>query len=270
MPAIEADPAQIQQIVMNLLLNAAESIPADRPGLVTVRTFELMATEEDLRGALPASHPLPGRYAVLEVVDNGAGMEPATRGRIFEPFFTTKFTGRGLGLSAVLGIVSSYRGVLQVESQVGAGTRFQVLLPASEKTVEVPAVSVPGDPRGSGTILVADDEPLVLALIRNALERSGYQVLAAANGMEALELLKQNADDVKVVILDVTMPGMSGEETFKRMKAIRPNVPVILSTGLSEIETAERFAGAGLAGFLQKPYTASQLAEKVKSAMQPL
>ena len=268
MPAIEADPAQIQQIVMNLLLNAAESIPGDRSGLVTVRTFELMATEEDFRGTLPSSHPQPGRYAVLEVIDDGSGMEPATQGRIFEPFFTTKFTGRGLGLSAVLGIVSSYHGVLRVESHVGVGTRFRLLLPASEKAVEAPKMSVPGV-RGSGTILIVDDEPLVLAVTRNALEQSGYQVLAATNGMEALKILKQSGDDVKVVILDVTMPGMSGEETLKRLKTIRPDVPVILSTGLSEMETAERFAGARLAGFLQKPYTASQLAEKVKSAMQP-
>ncbi len=270
MPAIEADPAQIQQIIMNLLLNAAESVPLDRAGVVRVRTYALTATDEDLRGTLPSSRPLPGRYAALEVIDNGCGIDPATQARIFEPFFTTKFTGRGLGLSAVLGIVSSYHGVLRVESHVGTGTRFLVLLPVSEKVVEVPVPHLPEDLHGSGTILVVDDEPLVLALARSALERAGYHVFAAGSGLEALEVLNRSAKDINLVILDVTMPGMSGEETFKRMKAIQPNIPVILSTGHSEIETANRFAGSGLAGFLQKPYTASQLAEKIRSAMQPL
>jgi PAS domain S-box-containing protein len=268
--AIEADPAQIHQIIMNLILNAAESIPGNRSGLVTVRTFTLTATEEDLRGTLPSSRPQPGRYAALEVTDNGSGMASETQTRMFEPFFTTKFTGRGLGLSAVLGIVASYHGVVRVESQVGIGTRFLVLLPAGEKAVEVSPVSRPEDLEGSGTILIVDDEPLVMALARNALERAGYRVLSASGGLEALDVLEQNAEDVGLVVLDVTMPGMSCEEILKRLKAMRPNLPVILSTGHSEAEISGRFAGAGLAGFLQKPYTASQLAEKTKSAMQPL
>jgi signal transduction histidine kinase/CheY-like chemotaxis protein len=269
LPAIEADPAQIQQIVMNLLLNAAESIPGDRAGLVTVRTSDFVATEEDLRGTLPSSRPQPGRYAALEVIDNGSGMEPSTQARIFEPFFTTKFTGRGLGLSAVLGIVSSYHGMLRVESQPGTGTRFLVLLPASQKTMESVRAKLPQDLYGAGTILVVDDEPIVLSLARNALERAGYQVLAATGGMEALEILQQTAAEISLVILDVTMPGMSGEETYKRLKALRPNLPVIISTGHSETEIVGRFAGTGLAGFLQKPYTTTQLAEKIKAAMQP-
>jgi len=270
MPNIDADPAQIQQVVMNLLLNAAESIPDDRDGLVTVRTFAFTATEEDLRGTLPSSRPQPGRYVALEVTDNGLGMDPTTQARIFEPFFTTKFTGRGLGLSAVLGIVSSYRGVLRVESQPGTGTRFLVLLPASEKHVEPVPANAPRDLQGAGTVLIVDDEPLVLSLARTALERAGYQVLVAAGGLEAVEIVRERAGSIRAVILDVTMPGMSGEQTLDHLKAIRSDLPVILSTGHSEVETAERFAGASLAGFLQKPYTASQLAEKIKTVMQPL
>jgi PAS domain S-box-containing protein len=268
--AIEADPAQIQQIIMNLLLNAAESIPADREGVVRVRTQELQATEADLRGSLSSSPPQPGRYAVLEVIDNGCGMDATTQARIFEPFFTTKFTGRGLGLSAVLGIVGSYHGALKVESQVGTGTQFRVLLPVTSKLADAVAPPSTRDLRGTGTILIVDDEPLVLSLARNALERSGYTVLVAESGMEAMEIMKQTGKTIEAVILDVTMPGMNGEEAFKRLKLIRPDVPVILSTGHSETETATRFAGAGLTGFLQKPYTASQLAEKIKSALQPL
>jgi two-component system, cell cycle sensor histidine kinase and response regulator CckA len=270
LPAIEADPAQIQQVIMNLLLNAAESIPADRVGVVTVTTRELLATEEDLRGTLSSTRAQPGRYAALEVSDNGSGMEASTQARIFEPFFTTKFTGRGLGLSAVLGIVGSHKGALSVESQVGTGTRFRVLLPMTTKALDVAMPRTAPDPRGSGTILVVDDEPLVLSLARTALERVGYRVLVAASGTEAEEIMKGNPSDVAVVILDVTMPGMNGEEAFRRLKLIRPDVPVILSTGHSETETASRFAGLGLAGFLQKPYTASQLAEKIRSAFQPL
>jgi two-component system CheB/CheR fusion protein len=270
LPPIEADPAQIQQIVMNLLLNAAESIPAERAGVVTVRTYELRASEDDLRGLLSSSRPRPGNYAVLEVADNGSGMDAATQERIFEPFFTTKFTGRGLGLSAVLGIVGSYQGAVSVESHKETGTRFRVLLPVKEKAVDRPVHTVSRDLRGSGTILVVDDEPLVLSIATSALERAGYTVRIADNGMAAELLMKQCGTDIEAVILDVTMPGVSGEETFKRLKSIRPDLPVVLSTGHSESETFARFAGTSPAGFLQKPYTAAQLAETIKAALQPL
>jgi PAS domain S-box-containing protein len=269
-PAIEADPAQIQQIIMNLLLNAAESIPAERVGFVAVRTRELSATEQDLRGTLSSTRPRPGKYIALEVSDNGSGMDAATQERIFEPFFTTKFTGRGLGLSAVLGIVGSYHGALSVESQVGVGTKFRVLLPVTVKAPAAPPPSPARDLRGSGTVLIADDEPLVRSLARSTLERSGYSVLVAGDAMEAVEIMQKSGKDIGAIILDVTMPGMTAEEAFQRLKGIRPDVPVVLSTGHSETETAIRFAGAGLAGFLQKPYTASQLAEKIRTAMQPL
>ncbi len=266
--AIEADPAQIQQIVMNLLLNAAESVPADREGVVTVRTFELVATEEDLRGALASVRPEPGRYVGLEVRDNGSGMDATTRVRIFEPFFTTKFTGRGLGLSAVLGIVSACKGAVYVDSQVGTGTVFRILLPACAKPADRSVIVSHEQLRGAGTILVVDDEPMILAVARGALELFGYQVLAAASGTEALEIL-QSRTSVELVLLDVTMPEMSGQETFKRIRSVRPNLPVILCSGHSEEEAAGRFSFEGLAGFLQKPYTASQLAEKIKPVLQP-
>lgn len=270
LPCIEADSAQIQQIVTNLLLNAAESIPDGRAGLVGVRTFALSASEEDLRGTLPNSHPRPGPYVALEVTDNGLGMDTATQARIFEPFFTTKFTGRGLGLSAVLGIVASYHGALRVESQPGIGSRFLVLFPPTERTAEPAPASAPRDLQGTGTVLIVDDEPLVLSVARATLERAGYHVLVAAGGLEAVEVVQQGPHRIDAVILDLTMSGMSGEQTLERMRAIRADLPVILSTGHSETETAERFAGSSLAGFLHKPYTASQLAEKIKSTMQPL
>jgi PAS domain S-box-containing protein len=269
-PSIEADPAQIQQIIMNLLLNAAESIPAERAGLVKVKTYELQATEDDLRGMLSSTRPQPGHYAVLDVEDNGSGMDAATQERIFEPFFTTKFTGRGLGLSAVLGIVGSYQGAVSVESQVGAGTHFRVLLPVTEKAMDPATPRQTGDLRGTGTILVVDDEPLVLSIASSTLERAGYTVLLADNGLAAEQLMRECDKDIEAVILDVTMPGMSGEETLKRLKSIRPEVPVVVSTGHSETEMFARFAGAAPAAFLQKPYTAAQLAQTIKTALQPM
>jgi PAS domain S-box-containing protein len=267
LPAVEADPAQIQQIIMNLLLNAAEAIPDDRQGVVAVRTKELYATEEDLRGMLSGMRASPGRFAVLEVEDNGLGMGPDTQSRIFEPFFTTKFTGRGLGLPAVLGIAGSYKGALSVRSEPGKGSRFRVLLPAQVPALDAPAETPEEELKGSGTILVVDDEPMVLTLARTVLERFGYNVLAATRGEEALNILRRAPEDISAVILDITMPGMDGEEAFRGLKSIRSDVPVILSSGHSESDAMGRFSGEGLAGYLQKPYTAAQLAEKLRSAL---
>jgi len=267
LPAVEADPAQIQQIIMNLLLNAAEAIPDDRHGVVTVRTRELDATEEDLRGMLSGMRASPGRFAVLEVEDNGLGMGPDTQSRIFEPFFTTKFTGRGLGLPAVLGIAGSYKGALSVRSEPGKGSRFRVLLPAQVPALDAPAETPEEELKGSGTILVVDDEPMVLTLARTVLERFGYNVLAATRGEEALNILRRAPEDISAVILDITMPGMDGEEAFRGLKSIRSDVPVILSSGHSESDAMGRFSGEGLAGYLQKPYTAAQLAGKLRSAL---
>ena len=265
--AIEADPAQIQQVIMNLLLNAAESVEPGREGRVTVATSERLTSEGELRSMLSSGNSQPGTYVELEVSDNGSGMDSATQARMFEPFYTTKFTGRGLGLSAVLGIVRSSGGALNVESQPGGGTRIRILLPASAKVPER-RPQLEQDLKGSGTVLVVDDEPMVLALARSTLERAGYRVLTANGGAEAEKIFRSRRDEIGVVVLDVTMPEMNGEEAYRRLKALRADVPVVLSSGHSEDETTSRFQGAGLAGFLQKPYSASQLAEKVKSTMQ--
>jgi signal transduction histidine kinase/ActR/RegA family two-component response regulator len=265
--AIEADPAQIQQVIMNLLLNAAESIEPGREGRVTVITSERLATESELRGMLSSGNSQPGTYAELDVSDNGCGMDSATQERMFEPFYTTKFTGRGLGLSAVLGIVRSSGGALNVESQQGTGTRIRILLPTTTKVAPEKRPEVQQDLKGSGTVLVVDDEPMVLSLARSTLERAGYRVLTANGGAEAEEIFTRRDGKIDVVILDVTMPGMNGEEAFRRLKALRADVPVVLSSGHSEDETVSRFQGSGLAGFLQKPYSASQLAEKVRSTL---
>jgi PAS domain S-box-containing protein len=251
LPTIDADIAQIQQLVMNLVINGAEAI-GDVPGTVTIRTR--LRQIEDAR-------PLVS----LEVEDTGCGMDPATKERIFEPFFTTKFTGRGLGLAAVLGIVRGHGGVIEVETTPGQGSRFTVCFPAADvRTAHAGAREVP-DFRGNGAVLIVDDEDIVRETARAALERYGYKVLVAADGPEALECL-QNEPEIKLVLLDLTMPVMSGEEALHEIHRLRPGLPVILSSGYNEIEAIRRFQGQNLSGFLQKPFTCERLAEKVKAA----
>ena len=254
LPVIDTDVAQIQQLVMNLVINAAEAI-GEKPGTVTVRTHqEFRETSEERER---------GTYVCLEVEDTGCGMDQATRERIFDPFFTTKFTGRGLGLAAVLGIVRGHRGEIQVDTAPGQGTRFRVCFPAAAGPPEHQKLRMVGDFRGKGTVLVVDDEDIVRTTAKMALERYGYEVLVAADGAEALECLR-NTPQISLVLLDLTMPVMSGEEALQEMRRMRPDLRVILSSGYNEVEAIRRFRGQGLSGFLQKPYTADALGEKVQ------
>jgi two-component system, cell cycle sensor histidine kinase and response regulator CckA len=266
---IEADRGQMQQIVMNVLINASEAI-GDNPGKIEIRTALIERTGSEpsilLRGVVP-----PGRYAFFEVRDNGSGMSPETVKRIFDPFFTTKFTGRGLGLAAVLGIVRGHRGDIEVETQLGAGATFRVLLPASERTVPVSKEPEPRRvARGTGQkILVVDDEEIVRTIAVTALKNAGFSVLVATNGAEALAILTANSE-VALVILDLTMPVMTGERAIPLIKLSRPNIPIILSSGYSEAELSRRFSSAGISAFLQKPYTASAILAKVTQILEVL
>jgi PAS domain S-box-containing protein len=273
LPGIEADPAQLQQLIMNIIINGAEAVPDGHPGTVTVRTRqqELANPTPAFGGAVgPSTELKPGTYVAFEVADTGLGMDEQTKARIFDPFFTTKFTGRGLGLAAVLGIVRGHHGSIDISSELGKGTTFRVLFPAvaaaseQESRSDAPDVA---DLRGSGTILVVDDEPVVRRMAVQALERFGYTVLAAEDGARGLEVFQREAATIRCVLLDLTMPVMSGEETLAQMKRLRPEVPVILSSGFNEAQAVRKFQGRMLAGFLQKPYKAAELLSKVRNVL---
>ena len=267
-PAIQADPGQIQQVIMNLVINGAEAIPRNTSGVVVVSTGALAIDREYARTHFGEGQLQPGPFVSLAVQDTGIGMDEPTRLRIFDPFFTTKFMGRGLGLSAVLGIVRAHQGALRVESRPGAGSTFQVVFPASGATVAAHEESGQReDLRGRGLILVVDDEPTIRRTARLALEQYGYEVIVADDGLMALDLFEERADDIALVLMDLTMPEMGGEETIRRLQAIRPDVRVVLSSGYHESDVIQNFTGQRLAGFVQKPYDIRTLAAKVKAAM---
>ncbi|HEY1341209.1 MAG TPA: PAS domain S-box protein, partial [Bryobacteraceae bacterium] len=274
LPPIEADAAQVQQLVMNIIINGAEAVPEGNSGIVAISTRRQIVDEPYIQSHDGAGGDslAPGPYVLFEVADTGAGMDEDTRSRIFDPFFTTKFTGRGLGLAAVLGIVRGHKGSIHVDSAPGRGSVFRVLFPALDSAPDrTPsgAQSQTADLRGSGLVLVIDDEQIVRAMARQALERYGYTVLAAENGAVGLEMFLRDAERVQCVVLDLTMPVMSGEETLNRLQAVRADVPVILSSGFNEAQAVRRFEGKGLAGFLQKPYRAAALVEKVQQVIAP-
>ncbi|HEU4697890.1 MAG TPA: PAS domain-containing protein [Gemmatimonadales bacterium] len=273
-PPIEADASQLQQIVMNLILNAAEAIE-DAPGVVTVTTGPVRLDAATARARFRGFDLAPGDYAQLEVRDTGCGMDAETLARIFDPFFTTKFTGRGLGLAAALGIVRGHHGAIAVESAPGRGTTFTVAFPAIA-SAPPPAPTAPGggaaraggegaDARG--VILVADDEEVVRRIARAVLEEQGFTVEVAGTGLEALERIRRAPRRFRLVLLDMVMPVMGGEEAIGQLQALTPDLPVIVTSGYGELEALRRFEGARIAGFLPKPFTARQLADAIRAAL---
>lgn len=251
----EGDATQMRQVVMNLMLNASDALNGNA-GSIHVRTGTRSASPEDLRSAyLPDELP-GGEYVYVEVQDTGCGMTEEQKARIFDPFYTTKFTGRGLGLAAVLGIVRSHRGAIHVHSSPGQGSHFEVLLPSCrEKAEQEPSInSVPPTGRGQGTILVIDDEPMVRDFASRALESSGYQVESAKDGGDGLALFEQNPKRFAAVLLDLTMPAMDGQEVLRKIRDLAPSMPVLIMSGYGEQELAVAPDLRAPSAFLHKPF----------------
>jgi len=260
LPAIQADAAQIQQVVMNLVTNAADAI-GDREGAIHLTTSSALLDEQDLHSAYTIEPLAPGRYVLLEVADTGIGMAPEVLARIFDPFFTTKTTGRGLGLSAMLGILRGHGAGLRIHSEVGRGSSFRLCFPASGEPATA-ADPIPGGtaaPRLRGRVLLVDDEDLILQTIGAALGAMGLEVSTARDGLEALERFRDSRPRPDLVLMDLTMPRMDGREAFGAMHDLDASVPIVLSSGYTEGDSLETLAGQGLAGFIQKPYQIKEL-----------
>ncbi len=256
LPAIRADATQLQQVAMNLLLNAAEATESGTGTIALSTQLHKLPAERLARAHLGVELPA-GDYVVLEVSDNGCGIAAEIRDRIFDPFFTTKFTGRGLGLAAVLGIVRAHQGAIEVESQPGLGTTFRLFFPACA-AVEAPVPVAPPAPPLSGpgrTLLVADDEQVLRETVRDLLQHLGFAVYLAADGAEAVELFRQHHATIDAVVLDLSMPRLDGASALAEMRVIDPACRVVLMSGFSEDEAVHRFAGCGAARFLQKPFS---------------
>jgi two-component system cell cycle sensor histidine kinase/response regulator CckA len=266
-PLIDADVGQLQQVVMNLVLNAGEAIGSSG-GSVTIVTGIREVGPGDDRLWRVSGRPLePGSYALLEVRDDGPGMDGQTLERVFDPFFSTKLPGRGLGLPAVLGVVRGHRGGLSVESVPGKGTLFRLLFAASRRSPAEPQ-PLSEEPRLKRIrVLVIDDEDVVREMVREVLEHAGFEVVLAEDGSRGLELLRARPDGIDLILLDLSMPGWSGEETFERLRAVRPDVRVVLSSGYDHAEARGRFADPGPAGFIQKPYRPDELLAEIQRCL---
>jgi CheY-like chemotaxis protein len=270
LPAVSGDASQFRQIVMNLIVNAAEAI-GEAQGDVRISLFATM---------LKAGHPekdhlgksiKAGYYLCLQVTDSGCGMDDETMRKIFEPFFSTKFAGRGLGMSAMLGIITAHQGAVQLASQPGQGTTVKVYLPAQEDEAEKVALIQPIVPvpwQGSGTILLAEDEEQLLQLVTFMLRHLGFTVIPAKNGKEALELYRQHAAEITLVMTDIGMPFMDGYELFHELKKEQLKLPIIISSGFGDAAITARLPREEIVGFVSKPYRFDQLRDVVRGVVE--
>ncbi len=268
LPLIEGDPAQLRQVVINLLTNASDAL-AERSGHIQVTTGSQQVGDGELASLLPERHLPGGTYVFLEVVDTGCGMDRATMVKIFDPFFTTKFTGRGLGLAAVHGIVRGHHGALRVQSEPERGAAFRILLPAAAGKIVAPARTAESvqdrDWQPDGVVLVVDDEPAVRALACQILERSRVKVLTAVDGDDAVRQFEAHRDEIGAVLLDLTMPGLDGGEVFRRLISAKPGVKVILCSGYNVDDVNLKLGSHRPAGFLRKPYSPAELIDSFRS-----
>jgi two-component system cell cycle sensor histidine kinase/response regulator CckA len=270
LPAVHADAGQLEQILTNLLLNAVEAIGGSE-GAVTLATRRADVNADRASFEFAGQELRPGSYGCLEVSDTGCGMSPETLARIFDPFFSGKKKGRGLGLAAIRGIVRAHGGAIAVHSVVGRGTTFEILLPlaaepaAKTESSSAKRLSLDGRRR---TVLVIDDEEDICDVVATLLGPRGIHVLTATSGTAGIELFKRNADQIDLVLLDVTMPGITGPETLRAIRAIRDDARIVFSSGYNGDGIESALAGHGAVGFLHKPYTPETLLERIDSAMQ--
>jgi PAS domain S-box-containing protein len=270
LPCIEGDASQLRQIVMNLIINASEAIgEAQGEIVVSLTKTAVIAGQSDkdhLGKIIPA-----GLYLCLEVSDNGCGMDDGTKQRIFEPFYTTKFVGRGLGMSAVLGIITSHKGALQFSSHLGQGTTFKVYFPvhiSESAEIELPQQATPSSWQGTGTILLVEDEPQLVTVAKALLETLGFSVIIASNGIEAIEQYRKNAAEIRLVVTDIGMPLMDGYELTSELKKLDPALPIIVSSGFGDTIVSSRATPGDIAGLISKPYSFEQLRDVLKGVVE--
>lgn len=264
LPLFEGGVSQIRQVVMNLITNASEAI-GDQEGEIAIHTGTQVLNEiDDQMMYLNQDVPF-GLCVYFEIRDNGCGMDKDTLQKIFDPFFTTKFTGRGLGMSAILGIIRGHHGMIHVYSELGLGTRFKVFFPAigqtaddhEEKTFISNNVSI------LGKVLIVDDETTILDVAEQYLMSYGVETIKASNGIEAVKVYSEHKDELSLILLDLTMPGMSGEEVFNTLHSYNNSIPIILMSGFSEYELKNKYSSKGFSGFIQKPFSFADFQEKI-------
>lgn len=274
LPEVSVDPSQARRLVFNLVHNAFNAAPA-QAARVRVRTGEQDLSASDLQAMRSGARPEPGRYVFIEVSDNGLGMDQDALGKAFDPRHGTRSSSRGLGLAVVQGVVRSHRSALRIVSTPGRGTIVQAFFSAVSAASVDSSRALSSDPEqedathaGSGTILVVDDEKAVLETVEAMLRSAGFEVAAAGSGREAIELFRERADRIDTVLLDMSMPDLDGEATFRELRQIRPDARVILYSGYTEQNVFSRFSERGVAGFLHKPFRKQELIAKLNEVQQ--
>ena len=261
--AVEVDQRQIEQVLLNMYVNASHAMPDG--GELYIRTANVLLDKSrtdpyDLE---------PGKYIQISITDNGTGMDQATLKRVFEPFFSTKDRGRGtgLGLASAYGIIKNHDGFITVYSEIGKGTTFNIFLPASSKAAEMEAIFDQEIIEGKGAVLLIDDEQMILSVAEEMIQALGYEVTVASDGQKGIDIYRENHGRIDMVILDLIMPGMGGAEAFDHLKAINPDVKVLLSSGYSINGQASAIMKRGCSGFIQKPFSIQELSRKVSEVM---
>lgn len=276
LPNISGDPVQIQQIIINLLANASDALD-NQAGSIHIETGQKHYSKMELSKAI-VDRVEPGHYLYVQVSDTGCGMTEEVQSRLFEPFFTTKFTGRGLGMAAVLGIVRRYKGTIFIQSQPGSGTTIRVLIPISTLVQTATGLRAHSEEwvdtahlfqnQAERTIMVVDDDEAIRTTFSLVLEQEGFNVIPAQHGQQALDIFAARSDDFDCIILDLIMPEMDGEQTLYKMRHLRADIPIILTSGYSETEIQSRFLDESPTAFIQKPFQVTSLLKTIQKVLQ--